>query len=64
MLHQSMKECNECNVRFVNKQSLKRHIEKVHEGKKPFMYYECKVEFGNKQSLNRHIETVHEGKKP
>ena len=56
--------CYECDVSFGIKPDVKRHIEMVHEGKKPFVCSKCKGRFVNKQGLNRHIESVYERKKP
>jgi uncharacterized Zn-finger protein len=64
-----MRERNLLNVDFVRKGfpqkgNLKRHIESVHEGKKP---YKCKLyeeSLSVKRHLKKHIESVHDGKKP
>ena len=34
-------------IKFANKQNLKKHIETVHEGIKPFKCSVCDVKFGN-----------------
>ena len=67
------------HIKFANKQNLKKHIETVHEGIKPFkcsicdvkfannynpQIQESQIKFANKQNLKKHIETVHEGIKP
>ena len=48
-------------IKFVNQQNLKKHVEAVHEGIKPFKCSVCDVKFANKQNLKKHIETIHEG---
>ena len=42
----------------------KKHIESVHEGKKPFTCTICNSSYTRKLSLRQHIATVHEGNKP
>ena len=56
-------KCNICNLLLKTKRNLKRHIESVHEGKKPFKCNTCDVNFAAKDSLKRHISLVHERKK-
>ena len=34
-------------IKFANKQILKKHVETVHEGIKPFEYSICDVKFAN-----------------
>ena len=34
-------------IKFTNKQNLKKHVEAVHEGIKPFMCSVCDVKFAN-----------------
>ena len=51
-------------IKFTNKQDLKKHVEAVHEGIKPFKCSVCDVKFANKQHLKKHIETIHEEIKP
>ena len=43
---------------------MKRHIESVHEGKKPFKCETCEYTYSQKSHLNQHVAKVHEGKKP
>ena len=42
-------------------QCLKRHIESVHEGIKPFKCNMCEYETATNQSLKRHKNSVHKG---
>ena len=49
---------------FADNQNLKKHVEVVHEGIKPFKCSVCDVKFANKQHLKKHIETIHEEIKP
>ena len=48
-------------IQLANKQNLKKHVEAVHEGIKPFKCSVCDVKFANKQNLKKHIETIYEG---
>ena len=38
---------------------MKRHIESVHKGKKPFKCQICKHPFGAKADLKRHLSSIH-----
>ena len=40
--------------------NLKKHIEAVHEGKKPHKCVICEATFTQKTSLKKHITNVHE----
>ena len=57
-------KCNICDANFSQKGSLNKHIESVHEGKKPYKYTVCDSNFSTKQNLNRHNKSVHKGKEP
>ena len=57
-------KCDKCSSVFKTKGNLKRHIESVHEGKKPFKCNICDSSFSRNTHLNAHIASVHEGKKP
>ena len=56
--------CTLCSKTFSRTDSLKAHMESVHEGKGPFKCTKCELRFTMKGNMKRHIETVHEGKKP
>ena len=56
--------CPECPLAFSQKVSLNKHIEIVHEGKKPHVCSVCLTAFSTKGNLKNHIEMVHEGKRP
>ena len=56
-------KCPECGRVFGLKTNLKKHIEAVHEGKKPFVCPRKSSRFARKQDLNRHVKAVHEGVK-
>ena len=56
-------KCTECSRVFGLKNNLKKHIEAVHEGKKPFVCPRKSSRFARKQDLNRHVKAVHEGVK-
>ena len=44
--------------------NLKRRIESVHEGKKPFKCNICEANFSRKDGLKTHVMNIHEQKKP
>ena len=46
------------------KSDLKRHLESVHEGIKPFKCNICGKGSASNGEMKKHVETVHEGKKP
>ena len=54
-------ECQICEKYFENEQSLKTHIESVHEGIK-FQCEICGKEYSDKSNLKRHISSVHKCK--
>ena len=56
-------ECDRCGAKFPLKQNLNRHIEAVHEGKKPFKCDKCDVCFTQKSSMRTHISKIHAKKK-
>ena len=43
---------------------LKKHVESVHEGKKPFDCYICDYSCAKKNIMKYYVESVHEGRKP
>ena len=54
-----------CHSKFTIKPGLKRHVEYIHEGKKPaFVCTFCSKRFELKKDMKNHINVVHEGKKP
>ena len=57
-------KCQFCNVQFLQKCSMTRHILAVHEGKKPHQCEICNASFSQHQNLVKHTSTVHEKKKP
>ena len=54
--------CPICNKGFTAERNIKRHIQVVHEGHKPFHCAPCQHNFGSKQELMRHNIIVHERK--
>ena len=64
-----MRKWNQTSVQYVipilqEKVTFRRHIETVHEGKKPYNCSICDSNFSSKGDLRRHIEAVHKEKKP
>ena len=54
--------CNQCDYQATTRDSLKRHIQSIHEGVK----YDCKQcdkQYGVQSHLTKHIQSVHEGVK-
>ena len=51
--------CGFCDKQFAQKRNLVRHIQTVHEKKKPFCCSLCDTPFGTKQTLERHFAKVH-----
>ena len=47
-------------INLTTKAKLRKHIEFVREGKKPFRCDICDVKFAEKGTLDNHIRTVHE----
>jgi len=51
-------------VKFTEKGKLNKHVDSIHEGKKPFQCDICQKSFTQKASMTTHILTIHEGEKP
>ena len=56
--------CPLCDKDFFTQLLQKRHIESVHEKKKPFKCSICEYSSSSKFNLKKHTESVHEGKQP
>ena len=52
--------CLFCGYDFNDYSNRKKHVEEVHEGKKPYSCTECNVAYGQKGNLKRHISSVHD----
>ena len=52
--------CPICGKHFCNQRSKQRHIQTIHEGKKPYRCDPCRVNFSQKGHLNEHIYRIHE----
>jgi len=57
-------ECHICHATFRKNFEVNRHIEEVHEGKKPFTCTICNSSFSKKTHLVNHVASVHEKRKP
>ena len=56
-IHLKLKQvCSICDKEFSNKDSLKRHINDVHEEKKKFKCPDCPLTFARSDNCNRHVE--------
>lgn len=55
--------CDLCGSRFTRHHSLKKHVQHVHEGVRPFPCSLCTLKFANGNQLVRHMHT-HTGEKP
>ena len=53
-------QCETCNYFFKTKETLKRHITSVHEGKKPFKCDICTRNFARNAHLLLHVASIHE----
>ena len=51
--------CNICNKAFDRKSNLRKHMETIHEGKRPHLCTICGADFSQQQHLKRHIESIH-----
>ena len=56
-------KCYICEAGFKQKEYLRKHIDSVHEGKKPFACSCCDAKFVEKRSIKRHFASVHEKEK-
>ena len=56
--------CEICGKSLSSRASLARHINTIHEGKKPFTCDICGKCFTTETQLAQHIGAIHEGKKP
>ena len=56
--------CHICNAKFSDSHGVKRHIQSVHEIKRPNLCDICSKSFTRASEVRIHKEAVHEGKKP
>ena len=56
-------KCDQCEVQYSRKDSLKKHIRFAHEGIADFSCPVCKKGFINKRDFKYHCENVHKGKR-
>ena len=57
--------CAKCNktFSFPTAASFKRHIESVHEGKRPYKCDHCELRFEEKSKMKNHVSVVHDKQK-
>jgi len=57
--------CAKCNktFSFPTAASFKRHIESVHEGKRPYKCEHCELRFEEKSKMKNHVMVVHDKQK-
>ena len=53
-----------CAIGFLANKDLRKHVETVHEGKKPHSCSICDTKFASKHNLNSHVRKVHDKIKP
>ena len=51
--------CEFCNITLKNFNTLRSHIQEVHEKRKKFKCISCNKAFGQQTTLKRHIESIH-----
>lgn len=56
--------CERCDKRFVTRSHLTRHVQAVHEGRRPYECMVCNRRYTQKEHLKDHIKSVHEKVKP
>ena len=57
-------KCPKCDLRFAYQKDLQRHINTVHDGKKPYKCDLCNSDYKRKDDLEKHKMIVHEVKNP
>ena len=55
-----MQKCPICESAFTDKSQMRRHKERVHEGKKPYKCSMCDAGYFVSSSLKKHIKRAHE----
>ena len=55
--------CELCDATFAKSSNLKRHVDGVHLGLRPFVcsYDGCTSKFTRQSSLDTHVRSIHEG---
>src|SRR4051812_30613414 len=53
-----------CGVKFSKHSELRRHVELVHEKRRPFVCYFCKHRYSQRKLLYEHIQSRHLTEKP
>ena len=57
-------KCPKCDVRFAYQKDVQRHVDAVHEGKKPYKCDFCNSDYKRKDQLEKHKMIVHGGENP
>lgn len=57
----SLIECKHCDVKFTRAETMKRHVENIHSGKRKtfFKCAECDIQFSRKDNHARHMRSKH-----
>ena len=55
--------CDICGSKFTRKESLKKHILTIHEGKKPYECSACNYKSAQRGAVDLHIINIHRGEK-
>ena len=64
IVQEKRKDCTICKKVFKRPYLLKKHVESVHEGIRPFKCESCDAKFSYERDKKNHISSVHKGEKP
>ena len=59
----NLEPCPHCE-QMMNKKSISRHVENVHNKTKNFQCQHCDKKFGQKSTLEKHVKAIHDKEKP
>ena len=57
-------KCPKCDLKFAYQKDLQRHVDTVHDGKKPYKCDLCNSDYKRKDQLEKHNMIAHEEKNP